>query len=84
MDIRGEGDSGWTWCATCEGLGLSVLVKRLSQFGVIGGNGWCRGGGLVVKGEPRKLLAPHLMRVKFTGCSMVVVVRLHPGQTPER
>jgi S-DNA-T family DNA segregation ATPase FtsK/SpoIIIE len=73
---------GWSWRATCEGLGLSVPAKRFSQFGVIGGNGRRGGGGLIVKGEPLKLVAPRRIRVRFSRCALVVVVRLHPGQVP--
>lgn len=74
----------WSWRATCEGLGLSVPAKRFSQYGLLntgGGNGR-RGGGLIVKGEPLKLIAPRRTRLRVTRCGLVVVVRLHPGQVP--
>jgi len=74
----------WTWRATCEGLGLSVPAKRFSRYGLISGSGdgGRRGGGLIVKGEPLKLIAPRRVRVRISGCGLVLVVRLHPGQVP--
>lgn len=63
-----------TWRATCEGMGLSVPAKRFSEFAAVGG--------VMVKGEPLKLIAPRRAGVRFSGCALVVTVRLHPGQTP--
>jgi DNA segregation ATPase FtsK/SpoIIIE, S-DNA-T family len=76
----------WTWRATCEGLGLSVPAKRISRYGLIStgsGNGRRDGGGLIVKGEPLKLIAPHRVGIRVNGCALVVTVKLHPGQTPQ-
>lgn len=70
-----------SWRATCEGTDLSIPAKRLSQYAVVGGSR--RGGGLLVKGEPMKLIAPRRVRLRVTRCAVVVTVRLHPGQTPE-
>jgi S-DNA-T family DNA segregation ATPase FtsK/SpoIIIE len=69
-----------TWRATCEGLGLSIPAKRFSSYGVVGGGR--RGGGVLVKGEPMKLVAPRRARLHVSGCALVLTVALHPGQTP--
>jgi S-DNA-T family DNA segregation ATPase FtsK/SpoIIIE len=75
----------WTWRATCEGLGLSVPAKRFSEYGLINaGSGNGRGGGLIVKGEPLKLIAPRRVGIRLSGCALVVTVKLHPGQIPEQ
>lgn len=74
----------WTWRATCEGLGLSVPAKRFNSYGLVNtgaGNGR-RGGGLIVRGEPLKLIAPRRAGLRLTRCALVVTVKLHPGQTP--
>ena len=63
-----------TWRATCEGMGLSVPAKRFSQFALVGG--------VMVKGEPLKLIAPRRVGLRFSGCALILTVRLHPGQVP--
>jgi DNA segregation ATPase FtsK/SpoIIIE, S-DNA-T family len=69
-----------TWRATCEGTGLSIPAKRFSNYAMVGGGR--RDGGVLVRGEAAKLIAPRRVRVRVTGCALVLVVRLHPGQTP--
>lgn len=67
-----------SWAVTCDELELSI--PGASRFAVVGGGR--RGGGVVLKGKPLQVIAPRRVRIWFTGCSLILTVRLHPGQTP--
>jgi S-DNA-T family DNA segregation ATPase FtsK/SpoIIIE len=74
-----------TWRATCEGLGLSVPARRFNRYGLAAGAGsgrGRRGGAVVVKGEPLKLIPPRRVRVSVNRCGLAVTVRMHPSQVP--
>jgi S-DNA-T family DNA segregation ATPase FtsK/SpoIIIE len=74
-----------TWRATCEGLSLAVPARRFNRYGLASsgttGRGR-RGGAVVVKGEPLKLIAPRRVRVSVNRCGLAVTVRMHPSQVP--
>jgi S-DNA-T family DNA segregation ATPase FtsK/SpoIIIE len=74
----------WSWRAGCEGAGLSVPARRFSRYGVIHGSarGRRRGGGLVVRGEPLRMIAPRRVGLRVGACGLTVTVRLHPSQVP--
>jgi DNA segregation ATPase FtsK/SpoIIIE, S-DNA-T family len=68
-----------TWQPLCEELGLGVPAKRFSRFAAVQGR---TGGPVMVRGEPMRLIVPARVGLTFTRNSMLVTVRLHPGQTP--
>lgn len=75
-----------TWRATCRALQLSAPPDQSSQQAVVPTGGGSRRsrrrGGLLVTGEPLRLIAPRRVGLRVTRTSVVVRVRMHPGQTP--
>jgi S-DNA-T family DNA segregation ATPase FtsK/SpoIIIE len=69
-----------SWAVTCDELELSI--PGASRFAVVGGGR--RGGGVILKGKPLQVVPPRRVRLWFTGCSLILTVRLHPGQTPSQ
>lgn len=67
-----------SWAVTCDELELSI--PGASRFAVVGGGR--RGGGVILKGKPLHVVPPRRVRLWFSGCSLILTVRLHPGQTP--
>ncbi|HET9657525.1 MAG TPA: FtsK/SpoIIIE domain-containing protein, partial [Kineosporiaceae bacterium] len=72
-----------SWRAACEGSGLSVPARRFSRYGVIHGSSrGRRSGGLVVRGEPLRMIPPRRVGLRVGACGLAVTVRLHPSQVP--
>ncbi|HET9655350.1 MAG TPA: FtsK/SpoIIIE domain-containing protein [Kineosporiaceae bacterium] len=72
-----------SWRAACEGSGLSVPAPRFSRYAVVRGSGRARrSGGLVVRGEPLRMVAPRRVGLRVSACGLAVTVRLHPAQVP--
>jgi len=76
-----------TWRRLCEGCDLVVAARRSTRYGLVGAassrdRGRSRGGGVIVRGQPVRVVIPRRVGVRVTGTGMAVTVRLLASQTP--
>src|SRR5687768_12947228 len=67
-----------SWRSNCDELDLSIPGG--ARLAVVGGGG--RGGGVILKGKSLRVVAPRPVKLWYSGCALMLTVRLHPGQTP--
>jgi S-DNA-T family DNA segregation ATPase FtsK/SpoIIIE len=69
-----------TWRVLCEGVDLVMPVRRASRFGVVGRGG--RSGGVIVRGQPVRVIVPRRVGLRITRTGLVATVRMLPSQVP--
>ena len=72
---------GWTWRPLCESADLVAPSRGSGRYGVLGGRS--SGGGLLVRGQPLRVVVPRRYGVRVTARGFTVLVRMLPGQVPD-
>ncbi|NLT56600.1 MAG: cell division protein FtsK [Actinomycetales bacterium] len=72
-----------TWRVLCEGCDLVLPARHATRYGLLtSGSRRHRGGGVIVRGAPVRVIVPRRVGLRLTSTGFMVTVRLFASQTP--